>query len=274
MGAVRSAGKAAAALLLLLLVILAGFRLAAALREDGAPPPAGTLMVATPYGRVAVGLSGPPDGPPVMLIHGTAAWRGFWKDVAGHLAGRGWRVIAIDLPPFGWSGHDPEERYDRVTQAERLASVLAAVAGRPAVVVGHSFGGGPATELALRHPRRLRLLVLVDAALGELDGPAKSGGALRFRPLADAAKRHDPGLCGVAPQPVRDRRRRAEPPERRPQAPRRPGRADLGGGGQRHSCRSGKADRGTRQGAVLRGSEGTRAHTAYRGCGRLPRRAR
>ncbi|HEX8622598.1 MAG TPA: alpha/beta hydrolase [Allosphingosinicella sp.] len=187
MGAVRFAGKTAALLLAILLLILAGFGLAAAWRERGAPAPAGTRLVPTPYGAVAVGLSGPEGGPPVMLVHGTAAWRGFWKDVAAHLAAHGWRVIAVDLPPFGWSEHDPRARYDRVAQAERLAAVLAAVAGRPAVVVGHSFGGGPATELALRHPGRLRSLVLVDAALGELDSAPGSGGPVRFRPLAEAA---------------------------------------------------------------------------------------
>jgi pimeloyl-ACP methyl ester carboxylesterase len=183
----RGSAKLAAALLLLLLLVLAGFRLAAVLREDGAPPPPGTTMVPTSYGRVAVRVSGPADGQPLMLVHGTAAWGGFWEPVAAHLARRGWRVVAVDLPPFGWSDHDPQTRYDRTTQAERLAAVLASVAGQPAVVLGHSFGAGPAAELALRHPRRLRSLVLVDAALGALDAEGGNGGAFRFRPLAEAA---------------------------------------------------------------------------------------
>jgi pimeloyl-ACP methyl ester carboxylesterase len=187
MGALRFGARAAAALLLLLILVVGGLRAAAAFREQGAPAPPGTLMVGTPYGAVAVGVSGPADGPPLMLIHGTAAWRGFWKDVSAHLARKGWRVVAVDLPPFGWSEHDAKARYDRVTQAERLSAVLAATAGRPAVVVGHSFGGGPATELALRRPERLRSLILVDAALGELDAPARGGGALGLRPLAEAA---------------------------------------------------------------------------------------
>jgi pimeloyl-ACP methyl ester carboxylesterase len=177
----------ALALLILLILLLAGLRVAAALREDGASPPPETRMVATPYGAVAVNVSGPVDGQPVILVHGTAAWGGFWKPVGDHLARRGWRVVAVDLPPFGWSDHDPKERYDRVTQSERLAAVLARVARRPAVVVGHSFGAGPATELALRHPERLRSLILVDAALGELDKEGKGAGPLAFRPLAEAA---------------------------------------------------------------------------------------
>ena len=102
------------------------------------------------------------------------------------VAERGWRVVAIDLPPFGWSEHDPKARYDRGSQAERLAAVVTAL-GKPAIVVGHSFGAGPATELALRHPKRLRGLVLVDAALGELDPAAESSVAktMRMTPIAE-----------------------------------------------------------------------------------------
>lgn len=177
----------ALALLVLLVLLLAGLRAAAALREDGAAPPPGTRMVATPYGGVAVRVSGPANGRPVVLVHGTAAWGGFWRQVADHLARQGWRVVAVDLPPFGWSEHDPGERYDRVTQSERLAAVLARVARRRAIVVGHSFGAGPATELALRHPGLLRSLVLVDAALGKLDSAGAGAGPLGFRPLAEAA---------------------------------------------------------------------------------------
>ncbi|HEX8625361.1 MAG TPA: alpha/beta hydrolase [Allosphingosinicella sp.] len=182
----RGAAKLVLALLLLIILILAALRIAAALREDGAAPPPATRMFATPYGAVAVTVSGPPSGPPVILVHGTAAWGGFWKPVADHLARQGWRVIAVDLPPFGWSDHDPLERYDRVTQSERLAAVVARVARRPAVVVGHSFGAGPATELALRHPGRLRSLILVDTALGGFDSEGKGAGPLGFRLLAEA----------------------------------------------------------------------------------------
>jgi pimeloyl-ACP methyl ester carboxylesterase len=170
---------------LVLLLILRGF---AGWREAGATRPQGVSTFATPAGAVAARITGPADGPPIVLVHGTAAWSGFWQEVADHLAARGWRVVAIDLPPFGWSDRDPQNRYDRVAQAERLAAVVGAL-GKPATVVGHSFGAGPATELALRHPDELRGLILVDAALGELDPAAESSVAetMRMTPLAELA---------------------------------------------------------------------------------------
>jgi pimeloyl-ACP methyl ester carboxylesterase len=124
----------------------------------------------------------------VLLIHGSAGWSGFWRDVTAHLAARGWRVIAVDVPPFGYSERDPQGRYDRIDQAARLAAVLRTAGGK-AVVVGHSFGAGAATELVLAEPELAGRLVLVDAALGALDpaeGEGALGASLRFAPLGEA----------------------------------------------------------------------------------------
>lgn len=165
-------------LLLLLLLILAIFRIAASSRETETGIPPESTIIATPLGGVAVQLAGPAEGPPVVLVHGTAGWSGFWRNISAHLARAGWRVIAVDLPPFGYSDRDPLARYDRAAQAVRLAAVIGRAAGRPAVVVGHSFGSGAVVELALRHPDWVRAVTLVDAALGEIDPlPATRGAA-------------------------------------------------------------------------------------------------
>lgn len=168
--------KTLGVLLALLVLTLVGFRIAASLRETETAMPASSHMVPTPLGGVAVQMAGPEAGPPILLVHGTAGWSGFWRNVSAHLAARGWRVIAVDLPPFGYSEHDSQARYDRASQAARLASILEQTAGRPAIV-GHSFGAGAVVELALRAPARVRSLVLVDAALGALD-PAPQGGGV------------------------------------------------------------------------------------------------
>jgi pimeloyl-ACP methyl ester carboxylesterase len=154
-------------LLLLLVVALAGFRFAAALRETASREelaPAAGRLVQTSSGSVFVQEKGPPDGIPVVLFHGTAAWSELWWRTSDALAARDFRVIALDLPPFGFS--DRPGTYTRRDQAARINEVLRALKAGPAIIVGHSFGAGAATELVMRFPERARALVLVDAALG------------------------------------------------------------------------------------------------------------
>jgi len=183
-GALRFAWRLALGLVLVVIAILLLFRVAAAMRERNDAIPASSTLIATPLGRVAVALSGPENGTPVLIVPGTAGWSGFWRDVSIHLAARGYRVIAADLPPFGYSDRDPQARYGRPAQAARLAAVLRTVAvNRPAIVIAHSFGAGAATELALRAPARVRQLVLVDPALGLLDPSAGAGSGVVLPPI-------------------------------------------------------------------------------------------
>jgi pimeloyl-ACP methyl ester carboxylesterase len=170
--------RIALSLLLLVAVALAGFRLAAAFRETAtreALAPASGRLVQTGSGAVFVQEKGPPDGIPVVLFHGTAAWSELWWRTSDALAARDFRVIALDLPPFGFS--DRPGTYTRRDQAARINDVLGALKAEPAIIVGHSFGAGAATELVMRYPERARALVLVDAALG-LTGPVSDAPAI------------------------------------------------------------------------------------------------
>jgi pimeloyl-ACP methyl ester carboxylesterase len=141
-------------------------------REAFAPralaPPTGR-WVDTADARLFVQEWGPVDGPVLLLSHGTGAWSGTWFDLPDRLAAAGWRVVAVDLPPFGFSRtHAPsaEADYTRAAQARRLLALMDALPARGVTLVGHSFGAGPALEAALRDAGRLRRLVLVDPALG------------------------------------------------------------------------------------------------------------
>jgi pimeloyl-ACP methyl ester carboxylesterase len=169
------------AALLLLIVTLACLRLAAAWREsaDTSPPPGGR-MVSTAKGDLFVQMRGPDAGAPVLLIAGTAAWSGFWLEVADSLAADGYRAIAVDLPPFGFSARSPEGAYSRADQAARLAALIEALGLKGPIVVAHSFDAGAAVELAMTHPDALAGLVLVDPALGL---PAEGQSAPPDRPI-------------------------------------------------------------------------------------------
>ena len=107
---------------------------------------------------------GPPDGIPVVLFHGTAAWSELWRHTTQR-AGRG-RLSRHRARPAAVRFSDRPGNYTRQDQAARINDVLSQLKAAPAIIVGHSFGAGAATELAMRYPERARALVLVDAALG------------------------------------------------------------------------------------------------------------
>ena len=63
--------------------------------ESLAPP--GGRWVDVGDSRLFVQEWGPPDGPVLLLTHGTGGWSGTWFELPTALAGAGWRVIAVNL---------------------------------------------------------------------------------------------------------------------------------------------------------------------------------
>lgn len=108
---------------------------------------------------------GPADGAPLLLIHGTMAWSGTWIDVGERLGARGFRVIAPDIPPFGYSERPADRGYSRKAQSRIILSFADALHLDRFVLAGHSFGAGATVEAAFTAPQRVKRLVLLDAAL-------------------------------------------------------------------------------------------------------------
>jgi 2-hydroxymuconate-semialdehyde hydrolase len=103
------------------------------------------------------------SGPPVLLIHGSgpgvSAWAN-WRLVMPELAKQA-RVIAPDMVGFGFTERPPQQRYDMAGWVEQAVGVLDALGVAQTDLVGNSFGGALALALAIRHPRRVRRLVLM-----------------------------------------------------------------------------------------------------------------
>lgn len=100
----------------------------------------------------------------MVAIHGLTGHGRRWQTLAtGHLADLS--IAAPDLIGHGRSS------WAAPWTLEANASALAALidAGRPAVVVGHSFGGAVALSLAAARPELVSSLVLLDPAVA-LDG--------------------------------------------------------------------------------------------------------
>ncbi|AZS89731.1 alpha/beta hydrolase [Streptomyces griseoviridis] len=113
-----------------------------------------------------VALAG--SGPAVLLLHGFPHTWELWTDVMAELSARH-RVIAPDLRGFGASG-PATSGYDAGTLAEDAAALLTALGVSSAAVVGIDAGTPPAFLLALRHPRLVRRLVVMESLLGRLPG--------------------------------------------------------------------------------------------------------
>jgi esterase len=107
------------------------------------------------------------EGAPILCIHGGGSTALMWADAVEELARLG-RVIAYDRR--GCARSERPEPYERTTVAEQAAdaaALLDALADAPAVVIGRSYGGAVAVDVALRHPDRVRALVLLEGdALG------------------------------------------------------------------------------------------------------------
>jgi esterase len=122
------------------------------------------------------------SGTPILCVHGTGSSAVVWSDAVPELARLG-RVISYDRRGCTRSERpDPYERTSVAEHADDAAALLDALAAPPAIVIGRSYGGTVATALALRHPGRVRALVvlegdapreLVPATAAWLDGLAE-----------------------------------------------------------------------------------------------------
>lgn len=95
----------------------------------------------------------------VLLIHGLAGSSKTWDSVIPHLSEHA-DVIAPDLLGHGESAK-PSGDYSLGAFASGLRDFLAVLDVARVTIVGHSFGGGVAMQLAYQHPELLDRLVLV-----------------------------------------------------------------------------------------------------------------
>jgi esterase len=107
------------------------------------------------------------EGAAIACIHGGGSSALMWADAVEVLARLG-RVISYDRRGCTRSERpEPYERTSVAEQADDAAGLLDALAAAPAVVIGRSYRGAVAINLALRYPDRVRALVLLEGdALG------------------------------------------------------------------------------------------------------------
>lgn len=101
-------------------------------------------------------------GIPILGIHGAGSSAVFWEGASEKLSKQG-RAIIYDRRACNRSERpDPYETTSVREHADDALALLQALDARPAVLVGRSYGGTVALELALRHPESALGLALLE----------------------------------------------------------------------------------------------------------------
>jgi haloalkane dehalogenase len=138
--------------------------------------------------RLAYVEAGPPEGEPVLLLHGEPSWSFLYRKVIPVLAEAGLRAIAPDLIGFGRSDKPAEvadHSYARHVEWIR-AFAFDALDLSGVTLVGHDWGGLIGLRLVAEHPDRFARVVAANTGLPTGDQPMPDVW-LRFREVVRTA---------------------------------------------------------------------------------------
>ncbi|WP_031759589.1 alpha/beta fold hydrolase, partial [Pseudomonas aeruginosa] len=147
------------------------------------------VRISLPHIELAAHLFGPPDGKPVIALHGWLDNAMSFSRLAPKLAGL--RIVALDFAGHGHSAHRAEgASYLLWDYALDVLMVAEQLGWERFSLLGHSMGAIVSVLLAGALPERIERLALIDGLIpytGEADkAPQKLGEALK----AQLALRH------------------------------------------------------------------------------------
>jgi haloalkane dehalogenase len=108
---------------------------------------------------------GPPDGEPVVCVHGVPASAYLYRKVVPALAARGLRGIAVDLPGLGLAERPADADYTWTGLGHWLGSAIDALELDRFHLVVHDIGGPIGLEVAAAVPDRVRSLTVLNTTI-------------------------------------------------------------------------------------------------------------
>ena len=102
-------------------------------------------------------------GSTILILHGWGSSADSWAKAQEMLARKEFRVIVLDLPGFGKTAA-PSTVWGVAEYSEFVRQCMQELDVKKCIVVGHSFGGQTAIQLAVTHPENIEKLILMAAA--------------------------------------------------------------------------------------------------------------
>jgi pimeloyl-ACP methyl ester carboxylesterase len=118
--------------------------------------------------KVFVATTGADTLPPLLLIHGApGAWYGYIRMVDDTALQRRFQILSVERPGYGHSRKGGQRSIREIDQqAGRIALALSLNhSGKPAIVLGRSYGAPIALRLATLQPERVGHLMLISSAI-------------------------------------------------------------------------------------------------------------
>jgi pimeloyl-ACP methyl ester carboxylesterase len=109
------------------------------------------------------------EGSPVVMVHGTPAWSFLYRHWIRELS-PSHRCIVPDHLGFGLSDKPAGFAYTPAAHADNLTRLLEHLQLDNITLVVHDFGGPIGLAFALRHPERIRRVVVLNSWLWNLSG--------------------------------------------------------------------------------------------------------
>jgi 2-hydroxy-6-oxonona-2,4-dienedioate hydrolase len=120
--------------------------------------------------------------PKILLIHGFSGSTYSWRYIADSLSQKGYNVIAIDIPPFGYSDRSIKINSSFSGRSHLLFEFIHTIKPNSQWhIIGHSMGGGIAQALGILHPNSIVSVSFLGGALFTQTGTARNSTPLIFR---------------------------------------------------------------------------------------------
>ncbi|WP_156365153.1 alpha/beta fold hydrolase [Sciscionella sediminilitoris] len=129
---------------------------------DGAPDIPGVVRRSVTARGVRFHVTESGSGVPVLALHGWPQHHYAYRELLADPP-RGLRVIAPDLPGYGWSGAAPH-RWAKEDVVEDVLALLDELGLSRVLLIGHDWGGWIGHLLALRAPDRISGLLALNIA--------------------------------------------------------------------------------------------------------------
>jgi pimeloyl-ACP methyl ester carboxylesterase len=107
------------------------------------------------------------EGPTVVLVPGSCSTGAAWRPMMSHWNGA-FRCVTTSLLGYGGTAERRSAGNIDISLEAEIVEAVIRRAGAPVHLVGHSFGGLTGLAVALRHPRLVRSLTILEAPAAEI----------------------------------------------------------------------------------------------------------